>query len=118
MEHAKLLEVAKGAIGERLDYELGKVVDNIGDLNTKPEAIRKITLTVSLKPDSERHNISMSTQVKSTLVPTNNIETALYLADSDEGKALVEKLPQVLGQMAIDGTEQEAPKIIPIKKAI
>ena len=117
MGNANLLEVARGAIGERLDYELGKVVDNISDLNTKADAVRKITLTLSLKPDSERQNIKMSTQVKSTLVP-NNIESALYLTESDEGKALVEMLPQVPGQMALDGSEQEEPKIIAIKKAM
>jgi hypothetical protein len=99
--NANLLEVARGAIGERLDYEL-----------------RKITLTLSLKPDSERQNIKMSTQVKSTLTPTNNIESALYLTESDEGKALVEMLPQVPGQMALDGSEQDEPKVIPIKKAM
>lgn len=60
----------------------------------------------------------MSTQVKSTLTPTNNIESALYLTESDEGKALVEMLPQVPGQMALDGSEQDEPKVIPIKKAM
>ena len=116
--NANLLEVARGAIGERLDYELSKVVDNIADLNTKADAVRKITLTLSLKPDSERQNIKMSTQVKSTLTPTNNIESALYLTESDEGKALVEMLPQVPGQMALDGSEQDEPKIIAIKKVM
>lgn len=115
MGNANLLEVARGAIGERLDYELSKVVDNIADLNTKADAVRKITLTLSLKPDSERQNIKMSTQVKPTLTPTNNIESALYLTESDEGKALVEMLPQVPGQMALDGSEQDEPKIIAIK---
>lgn len=118
MEKAKLLEVARGAIGERLDYELSKVVDNISDLNTKAEAVRKLTVTISMKPDSERRNVSMSTQIKSTLVPTNNIETALYLSESDEGKALVEMTPQIPGQMLMDGGEQEQPKIIPIKKVM
>lgn len=118
MGNANLLEVARGAIGERLDYELSKVVENISDLNTKADAVRKITLTLSLKPDSERQNIKMSTQVKSTLTPTNNIESALFLTESDEGKALVEMLPQVPGQMALDGSEQEEPKVIAIKKAM
>ena len=117
MGNANLLEVARGAIGERLDYELSKVVD-IADLNTKADAVRKITLTLSLKPDSERQNIKMSTQVKSTLTPTNNIESALYLTESDEGKALVEMLPQVPGQMTLDGSEQDEPKIIAIKKVM
>ena len=48
MGNANLLEVARGAIGEILDYELSKVVENISDLNTKADAVRKITLTLSL----------------------------------------------------------------------
>ena len=40
MGNANLLEVARGAIGERLDYELSKVVDNIADLNTKADAVK------------------------------------------------------------------------------
>lgn len=118
MEKTNLLDVARGAIGERLNYELEKVVDNISDLNTKATAARKLTITVSFKPDSERQNISMSTQVKSSLVPTNDIETALYLAESKDGKALVEMTPQIPGQTAFDGSEQEQPKVIPIKKVV
>ena len=120
MDNAHLLDVAHGAIQERLDYELSKVIDNIDDLNTKADAdaVRKLTLTLSLKPDSERKNIRMTVQVKPTLVPTNNIESSLYLTESDEGKALVEMLPQVPGQMSMDGSEQDEPKVIPIKKAM
>ena len=116
MDNAHLLDVAHGAIQERLDYELSKVIDNIDDLNTKADAVRKLTLTLSLKPDSERKNIRMTVQVKPTLVPTNNIESSLYLTES--GKALVEMLPQVPGQMSMDGSEQDEPKVIPIKKAM
>ncbi|MCI8403272.1 MAG: hypothetical protein HFE49_00050 [Clostridia bacterium] len=118
VENAKILDVARGAIGELLDYELMKVVDNISDLNTKAESVRKLTITVSFKPDSARQNISMSTQIKPTLVPTNNVETALYLAESSEGRALVEMVPQTPGQIAFDGSEQEQPKVIQIKKAV
>lgn len=118
VDNAHLLDVAHGAIQERLDYELSKVIDNIDDLNTKADAVRKLTLTLSLKPDSERKNIRMTVQVKPTLVPTNNIESSLYLTESDEGKALVEMLPQVPGQMSMDGSEQDEPKVIPIKKAM
>lgn len=118
LEKVNILGVAKGAISERLDYELGKVVDNIRDMTTKPDAVRKITLTVSLKPDTERQSISMSTQVKSTLVPTNNIESALYLTE-DEGKpALVEMMPQIPGQISLNGETEANPKVINIKQAI
>ena len=118
LQNANLLEVAQGAIGERLTYELAKVVDNINDLNTKPGAARKLQLMITFKPDAERRQIQMSTQVKSTLVPTNEIETALYLTEHNGGAALVEMVPQVPGQMAMDGSEQEQPKVIDIRKAV
>lgn len=39
VDNAHLLDVAHGAIQERLDYELSKVIDNIDDLNTKADAV-------------------------------------------------------------------------------
>lgn len=118
LERVNILGVAKGAISERLDYELGKVVANIKDMTTKPDAVRKISITVSLKPDSERQGIKMSTQVKSTLVPTNNIESALYLTEDDGKSALVEMMPQIPGQVNIDGEVEASPKVINIKEAM
>lgn len=118
MDSVNILEVARGAIGEKLGYELAKVVENINEPNTKADAARKLSITVSLKPDSERRNISMSTQVKSTLVPTNNIETSLYLTEDNGSPALVEMTPQIPGQMDMDGGEQSQPKIISIAKAV
>ena len=39
-----------GAILERVDYEMGKVIDNILDPNTKPTGKRKITVGLELIP--------------------------------------------------------------------
>ena len=38
-----LLDMASGAIKERVDYDVNKVIDNILDINTKAKAKRKIT---------------------------------------------------------------------------
>ena len=53
-----ILEMARGAITERVDYEMGRVLQNILDPNTKAYAKRKITLTVEFLPDDERQTIS------------------------------------------------------------
>ena len=45
-----ILQMAKGAIEERVDYETNRVVDNILDPNTKAAAKRKITLTIEFAP--------------------------------------------------------------------
>ena len=57
---ASILQMARGAIQERVDYEVGKAVDNILDLNTDPTAKRKITLTIEMKPDENRQYIKIS----------------------------------------------------------
>lgn len=51
IDRSSILQMARGAFQERVDYEMGRVVDNILDLNTKATAKRKITLTIELTPD-------------------------------------------------------------------
>lgn len=43
-----LLDMANGAIKERIDYEMGRVMQNISDPNTKASAKREITLKITL----------------------------------------------------------------------
>lgn len=43
---SSLLDMANGAIKERLDYEMGRVIQNIGDPNTKAAAKRTITVKI------------------------------------------------------------------------
>lgn len=42
-----ILQMARGAIMERIDYEMTKVVDNILDPNTEATAKRKVQLPLS-----------------------------------------------------------------------
>ena len=81
-----IMSMARGAFEERVDYEMDKVIQNILDPNTKATAKHKITLTIELTPDDERRTI---------------------------GELVVaEMVPQVPGQMNMDGTQQEAPKLL------
>lgn len=101
------------AIEERVDYEMDKVIQNILDPNTKATAKRKITLTIELTPDDERRTIGVSVTAKSTLAATNPVATALYVTSDGNGELVVaEMVPQVPGQMNMDGTQQEAPKLL------
>ena len=98
---------------ERVDYEMDKVIQNILDPNTKATAKRKITLTIELTPDDERRTIGVSVTAKSTLAATNPVATALYVTSDGNGELVVaEMVPQVPGQMNMDGTQQEAPKLL------
>ena len=111
-----ILETAQGAIMERVNYEMEKVLTNILDANTSPTAKRKIQLTLILKPTNDRQVITMSTVVKSTLAPTEPIETSLFVTGkrSTGELTLTENMTEVPGQMDMSGEEQMPGKIVNI----
>ena len=111
---ASILQMARGAIQERVDYEVCKAVDNIMDLNTDPTAKRKITLTIEMKPDENRQYIKISASAKSALAPVLPVGTTLGIAaNPDTGEMVLgESAPQIPGQVGIDGSVQEAPKLL------
>lgn len=110
-EKAKsILEMGRGAIMERVDYEMAKVIKNILDENTKATGVRELTVKVKFTPDDKRKVIKVDTVASSKLQPTNSIVTALYLDKDQNGDfGAVEMVPQIPGQMNISGNEQEEP---------
>ena len=112
-EKKSILQMSRGAFLERADYEVTKVLENILDPHTSATAKRKITITLELKPDDTRQNIAVSCVAKSTLAATNPVTTSLYVADEE---TIVEMVPQVPGQMAMDGPDQEAPPLLKLIK--
>ena len=110
-----ILQMARGAIQERADYEITKILDNILDPNTSATAARKLTLTLTLKPDDTRQNIAVGLVAKSTLAATNPVTTSLYVADQD---TIVEMVPQLPGQIDMDGVEEDAAPVLKLVKAM
>lgn len=114
-QKSSLLQMAKGAIQERVDYEVSRVVDNILDLNTEAKVKRKVVLTIEMVPDADRQVVKIAASAKSTLAPVVPVGTSLVVtADSNGEKILAEIVPQVPGQMSMTGTVQEEPKILKI----
>lgn len=113
-----ILEMARGSFLEQVDYEMAKVIDNILDPNTKATGKRKITVTMELIPDDSRRQIGVSFSTKLALVATNPLTTSLYvLGGSDTGEmCVVEMVPQIPGQLELNGAEQERPLQLKIIK--
>ena len=110
MEVKSALEMARGAILERVDYEMKIVLDNILDENTRADKKRTIVVTLDILPDMDRRNLQMSARAKSKLEPTNPVQIALYVTHDENGEfAVVELTPQVPGQIDMTGGEQEPP---------
>ena len=113
MKKESILRMAAGAIEEKVDYEVTKIIDNILDPNTQPDAKRKIVVTIEFKPDAERKRIAIAASAKSTLVPTAAVSTAMMITNDGNGEMVVaEMVPQIPGQGSLFGGEQEPPKIL------
>lgn len=67
LDKKSILEMSMGAILERVDYEMGKVMDNILDPNTKATAKRKISVTLELIPSADRRTITVQSTAKASI---------------------------------------------------
>jgi len=66
----KLEDIGMGALAELFEEELAKVVQNIHDLRTKPDAVREINIKLKLKPDKNNRGLAqLETIVNSKLAP-------------------------------------------------
>lgn len=119
-ERVSITRLAQGAIEERINLEMPKILDNIADLNTKAGKKRILTIKMEFTPDETRQHIDVKTIVSSKLEPTNPIQTALALGkDKQTGEQLaVELVPNLPGQLAFDGSEQEEPKVVKLLRNV
>lgn len=118
MDSKSILEMSQGAILERVNYEMGKVIENILDPNTKPDAKRKLTISLVLTPSADRKTITVNTTAKSTLVATDAVTTGLFITNQPgTGEMVVaEMVPQIPGQYDFGGGEQAEPNILAFDK--
>jgi hypothetical protein len=89
MQDLTLATIAKGAAPERFQDELARVVANILDVNTDPEAIRAITMTVKIKPSESREMATVALEVKSKLAPPKAVPDTMYFGRSKKDGELV-----------------------------
>ena len=73
LDKKSILEMSMGAILERVDYEMGKVMDNILDPNTKATAKRKISVTLELIPSADRRTITAQSTAKCSLTASGSM---------------------------------------------
>lgn len=64
-----IMEMARGAIMERVDIEMTRIIENIMDENTEAKVQRVLTLKVGLTPDPERKMVNVVAQANSKLAP-------------------------------------------------
>ena len=116
MKHFNLEEFAGGKLSVQLNKALEKVTENIQDPNTDAQKVRKINVSISLRPNDERNFVSTTVETKLSLSPELGATTALSMGrDLRTGEVeAVEIFNQIPGQMnvddVIDQEEDETPK--------
>ncbi|MEH7122090.1 replication terminator protein [Bacillus sp. JJ1773] len=94
---------ADGALSERANVELQKILENIADPNTDAKVKRNLTLTITLSADDKRDVILTSVVAKSKLAPAKKIETKLIMDMDNKGKITGAELKSgAKGQTFID----------------
>lgn len=109
---ASIVDLANGAIKERVDVEMGRVVRNILDINTKATTPRKITVTLTLTPDEARQHVEVAAEAKATLAPMVPVRTSLAVGTENGKQMAVELTPQIPGQLDAYGGQAPARKVV------
>ena len=107
-----LIDMAMGAMKERVDYEMTRCVQNIADPNTKATAKREITLKSTLEPDENRQHVEVSCSANSKLAPLNPVKTSLAMGKENGKIVAVELTPQIPGQLDAYGDIAPERKIL------
>lgn len=103
IEKMSIATIAAGAVIEALDYELQRVFDNVIDPNTKADATRKVTLTISIKPDANRDMAAVSFIAKSTLQPADAVAARVAIYDSRGTAEVTEYVKEIPSQHTLPG---------------
>lgn len=114
-----ILEMARGALMERADYELQQVVENILDPNTPPDKKRKLVIALELTPSGNRTMVSINASAKSTLCATTPIQAQFWIGTDQDGvPGMREMLADSPDQTIIGEVEERVqPVIVDLGKA-
>ena len=125
MKHIDIEKFSNGELTHQINRELEAVARNIADPNTEAKATRKITVTITMKPNEQRDFITTSITTKSALAPTLGAVTALSvgknlktheiemaeIGNQIPGPMSMEDLPQApadTGTVEVDGKTVDA----------
>jgi len=85
MEKVALQTLNGGAVIDLFNAEYEKLLANMNDENTKPEAARSIKIELKVKPEKTRRVATVHISVTSSLAPIKPAETVIFF-DTDNGE--------------------------------
>ncbi len=87
MEKLSLQSLNRGALIDLFDVEFKKVLANIEDENTEPQAVRSVTIKLDIKPGKSRRDASTKLTVTSKLASLKPSESLIFF-DSEDGELM------------------------------
>lgn len=103
-------EISLEAIGEagaikQVNYQLKKIIENIRDPNTEAQAVRTVTLKITLKPDADRKGAEIAFKTEAKLAGDMPGADRVVISPSS-GKGYINTMEQ------LDLIENE-PRLVP-----
>lgn len=131
MELLDLQNIAGGALREKADDAMCKVLENMQDPNTPWKAKRQITIKIAFTQNEERDDTAVDLSVEMKLAPVSPVRTRMSIGrDLRDGKIYAEEYGrQIKGQMSLeleqgqpgsagsDDTDTKEGKVIDLRKA-
>lgn len=103
-EIRSLDELMDGALTERFNYEMARVLQNVFDVNTNPKAKRQIQIVIDITPNERRDAAEFKVDVKSKTAPPMAVAQTVMLYQGDDGSVTATEITnQVPVQMDMDG---------------
>jgi hypothetical protein len=78
-QYVNLETLNSGAVMELFDDAWQKLINNIQDVNTKPDAVRKVKIEIAVKPAKDRRNAATSVSVIPTLAAVVPHEASIVI---------------------------------------
>ena len=107
MKHINIEQFSNGELTQQINREMEAVARNIADPNTEAKTARKITVTITLKPNEQRDFITTSITTKSTLAPTLGTVTALAVGKNLKTGEI--EVGEIRNQMNLTDVETQQP---------
>lgn len=109
MSRVNLETFAGGALQEKFDDAMEKVLINMMDPNTPWKNKRKIVVEVSFEQDEDRDDTSVNVSVVPKLAPVKPVSTRMAIGkDLETGQVFAEEYgSQCRGQMSLDDYQKQ-----------
>ena len=114
----QLDELMDGALTERFNMEMERVLENVFDPNTDPEAKRQIQIIIEITPNETRNVANFKVDLKTKIAPPVPMTQMCFLHQNDAGDVTATEITrEVPGQLDMDGGEQPLPRVVEFGKS-